>query len=122
MSEVSGWQADRIQEMADASSNPVAREISDRGRWFRNGLAEAALQGANSFTWEDVDALRAIVDQQVGWDTTNGAIAYSLADRIAALLPPRLKWDEVIGAQPRNILRPVLENAIIHDPDAFIDP
>lgn len=75
----------------------------DDGSWVgvrlptasREGYAAAALLG--HFTWEDVDALREWADteeeqEQVMDPGRTGVdidLARSLADRIAALLPPR---------------------------------
>lgn len=53
----------------------------------RHALAALALHGQSfGFTWEDVDALRDAADSP---DLTGGWLYEDLADRIAALLPPR---------------------------------
>lgn len=50
----------------------------------RHALAALAFHGQDfGFTWEDVDALR------MAADITEAGIFYDIADRIAALLPPR---------------------------------
>lgn len=58
----------------------------------RHALAALALVGQPfGFTWDDVDALHRVVQSSVGdWTPNNSELrALDIADRIAALLPPR---------------------------------
>lgn len=54
-----------------------------------HGGAAALLHGQRfAFTWEDVDAIREVVNDDTWGGTAINQLA-DLADRIAALLPPR---------------------------------
>lgn len=62
----------------------------DPGRWSDHALAALALHGQPfGFTWEDVDLLHEIKFRNEAEADELGLLAKSLADRIAALLPPR---------------------------------
>jgi hypothetical protein len=63
----------------------------------RHAIAALALHGQPfGFTWEDVDWLRAMADwaEEYGVAADGPAWVNALADRIAALLPPREEPDE----------------------------
>jgi hypothetical protein len=95
------WRANKVQLLASNAESDVAREISDRGRWFRHGLDSASQQVASRFTWGDVDLQREAarrhrrlargckrLDERVHHEAK--ATEYdSLGNRIAELLPPR---------------------------------
>ena len=83
------WAEAADQRALQAVLESASAEVDAWNPPSRHGLAALTLHGQPfGFTWEDVDRVRSVAEPDSDWYREDEWLV-SLADRIAALLPPR---------------------------------